>query len=169
MNGLTASLCSKDPRTCPQKPPAQTTTTSSPRFFTQRPKTRIMRFGLSWPVEPRGIDSASVARMRLHPLLTRGRDMRTQRSPTSILLPWCALVLSACCALAQSPGPQPLPMPAPIAAPKDTPYPAIIRLNVDATDIERHIFGVRETIPVRAGEPVVILSPQWLPGNTSSS
>ena len=95
--------------------------------------------------------------------------MRTYRSPTSILLSLCALVLSANCALAQSPGPQPLPMPAPIAAPRDIPYPAAIRLNVDATDVDRRIFRIRETIPVRAGEPLVLLYPQWLPGNHSPS
>jgi len=95
--------------------------------------------------------------------------MRTSRSLSSMLLSWCALVLSAACALGQSLGPQPLPMPAPIAAPRDTPYLAAIGLNVDATDIERHIFRVRETIPVRAGEPLVLLYPQWLPGNHSPS
>ena len=42
-------------------------------------------------------------------------------------------------------------MPAPIAAPKDTPYLGTIGLEVDATDITRHIFSVRETIPVRGG------------------
>jgi predicted metalloprotease with PDZ domain len=60
-------------------------------------------------------------------------------------------------------------MPAPIAAPRDTPYPAAISLNVDATDVDRRIFRVRETIPVRAGEPLVLLYPQWLPGNHSPS
>src|SRR5438309_1909446 len=95
--------------------------------------------------------------------------MRTSGSLSSILLPWCVLVLSAGCVLAQSLGPQPLPMPAPIAAPRDIPYLAAIRLNVDATDLERHIFRVRETIPVRAGEPLVLLYPQWLPGNHSPS
>jgi predicted metalloprotease with PDZ domain len=40
---------------------------------------------------------------------------------------------------------------------------------VDATDIERHIFSVRETIPVRGGEPLVLFYPEWLPGNHSSS
>jgi predicted metalloprotease with PDZ domain len=95
--------------------------------------------------------------------------MRTHRSPASILLSLCALMLSANCALAQSPGPQPLPMPVPIAAPRDTPYPAAIRLNVDATDVDRRIFRVREAIPVRAGEPLVLLYPQWLPGNHSPS
>ena len=79
----------------------------------------------------------------------------------------CALVLSAAGALAQSTGPQPSPMPKQIPAPKDTPYSGTIHLNVDATDLERHIFSVKETIPVRGGESIVLLYPQWLPGNHS--
>jgi hypothetical protein len=78
--------------------------------------------------------------------------MRTRKPFRGILPILCALVLSGGGAFAQSAGPQPLPMPAEIAAPKDTPYPGAIRLSVDATDLERHIFTVRETIPVRAGE-----------------
>src|SRR5438552_11115257 len=54
-----------------------------------------------------------------------------------------------------------------VPEPKDIPYPGTIRLNVDATDIERHIFTVRETVPVRGGEQLVLLFPQWLPGNHS--
>jgi predicted metalloprotease with PDZ domain len=60
-------------------------------------------------------------------------------------------------------------MPRQIPAPKDAPYSGTIHLNVDATDLERHIFNVKETIPVRGGEPVVLLYPQWLPGNHSPS
>src|SRR5689334_15155278 len=85
------------------------------------------------------------------------------------LLVACALVLSAGGACAQSAGPQPLPMPAQIAAPKDTPYLAAIRLDVDASDIARRIFKIRETVPVRGGESLVLLYPQWLPGNHSPS
>ena len=77
----------------------------------------------------RGIESASVVKMRLHPMLTRVATMRTSRSLRSILL---ALVLSAGCALAQSLGPQPLPMPAPIPAPRDTPYLTPIRWRAAA-------------------------------------
>jgi predicted metalloprotease with PDZ domain len=80
-----------------------------------------------------------------------------------VLLSWCGAVW------AQSAGPQPLPMPGPIAAPKDIPYPGTIGLDVDATDTARRIFSVRETIPVRGGEPLVLLFPQWLPGNHSPS
>jgi predicted metalloprotease with PDZ domain len=77
----------------------------------------------------------------------------------------CALMLCAGGAFAQSAGPQPLPMPAQIAAPKDIPYPGAIHLRVDATDIERHIFNIQETVPVRGGESIVLLYPQWAPGN----
>ena len=58
-------------------------------------------------------------------------------------------------------------MPAQIPTPKDVSYPAAIHLSVDATDLERHIFNVRETIPVRGGESVVLLYSEWLPGNHS--
>jgi predicted metalloprotease with PDZ domain len=60
-------------------------------------------------------------------------------------------------------------MPAQIAVPKDTPFVAAIRLSVDASDIERHIFSIQESVPVRAGESIVLLYPQWLPGNHSPS
>src|SRR5712675_1618327 len=98
-----------------------------------------------------------------------GHGMPKSESLSSILLAGCALALSAGAALGQSAGPQPLPMPAQIAAPKDTPYLAPIRLDVDATDIERRIFKVRENVPVRGGESLVFLYPQWLPGNHSPS
>lgn len=81
----------------------------------------------------------------------------------------CALLLWCGAGWGQSAGPQPWPMPAPIAAPKDIPYLGTISLDVDATDTARHIFSVRETIPVRGGEPMVLLFPQWLPGNHSPS
>ena len=37
-------------------------------------------------------------------------------------------------------------------------------LQVDATDIDRAIFHVRQTIPVEQGKPLILLYPQWLPG-----
>ena len=43
---------------------------------------------------------------------------------------------------------QPAAMPSAIAAPRDVAYPGTMRLHVDATDTERHIFRVRQTIPV---------------------
>jgi predicted metalloprotease with PDZ domain len=51
-----------------------------------------------------------------------------------------------------------------VPAPQDSPYPGSIALKVDATDIQRHIFGVHESLPVKPGA-LTLLYPQWLPGN----
>ena len=50
-------------------------------------------------------------------------------------------------------------------APRDTPYPGTIRLEVDATDTTQRIYRVKETIPVAQAGPMTLLMPQWLPGN----
>ncbi|HEY5289428.1 MAG TPA: peptidase M61, partial [Caulobacteraceae bacterium] len=60
--------------------------------------------------------------------------------------------------------PAPTPLPPPIAAPRDAPYPGVIRLAVDATDLARGIFSVHETVPVGGPGPLTLLFPQWLPG-----
>ena len=46
----------------------------------------------------------------------------------------------------------------------DTPYPGTIKLVVDATDTDRGIFRVKETIPVAKAGPMALLFPKWLPG-----
>ncbi|MGE7205063.1 M61 family metallopeptidase [Sphingomonas sp. NPDC019816] len=46
----------------------------------------------------------------------------------------------------------------------DTPYPGTIKLMVDATDTDRGIFRVKETIPVAKAGPMALLFPKWLPG-----
>ena len=53
-----------------------------------------------------------------------------------------------------SAGPQPFPMPARTEAPQDTPYPGLLKVQVDATDTDRHIFRVHETIPVAKAGPM---------------
>lgn len=59
-------------------------------------------------------------------------------------------------------------MPAPIATPADAAYPGKLKLEVDATDVERRIFRVRETIPIAAGGgALTLLYPQWVPGGHS--
>jgi predicted metalloprotease with PDZ domain len=60
--------------------------------------------------------------------------------------------------------PQPVAEPEAIPYPQDKPFPGTIRLEVDATDVERRIFRVRETIPVSQGGPMTLLFPKWLPG-----
>ncbi len=76
-----------------------------------------------------------------------------------------ALVFAAVPALAQTVQPQPLPQPPPIAAPQDTPFPGQIQLSVDATDLDRHVFRMTETVPVPAGQPLTLMFPKWIPGD----
>jgi len=44
-------------------------------------------------------------------------------------------------------------------------FPGVIEIEVDAGDTERHIFNVRETIPVVGGTALKLYYPEWLPGN----
>ena len=62
--------------------------------------------------------------------------------------------------------PQPYPTPPATAAPQDLAYPGgPLVIEVDATDTERRIVRVRETVPVAGAGPITLLYPQWLPGN----
>ena len=78
------------------------------------------------------------------------------------------LLTVAAPALAQVPAgnsaPQPVPFVETIPAAQDIPYPGTLKLDVDATDTERGIFRVRETIPVAKSGPMALLFPKWLPG-----
>ncbi|QKG71090.1 M61 family metallopeptidase [Erythrobacter mangrovi] len=51
--------------------------------------------------------------------------------------------------------------------PQDTPWPGgTIRLAIDASDTQRRVYRVTETIPVTADtRELVLLFPEWLPGN----
>ncbi len=70
-------------------------------------------------------------------------------------------------ALAQIPAgaPQPLPFPDRIPAARDIAYPGAMRLDVDATDTQRGIYRVKQTVPVAGAGPLTLLFPEWLPGN----
>ncbi len=65
-------------------------------------------------------------------------------------------------------GPQPVPLPPPVAAPADIPYPGMIALVVDLTNINDRVLNVQETIPAKAGK-LTLLYPEWLPGTHSPS
>jgi len=54
---------------------------------------------------------------------------------------------------------------APIPAPRDAPYPGVISLEMDATDLDRRIVSVKQTVPVTGPGPMILLYPSWLPGN----
>src|SRR5215471_12200875 len=81
------------------------------------------------------------------------------RVPTLWLFAGSVMVAMAAAVSAQ----MPVPSPPPIAEPQDRPYPGVIRLSVDASDVTRHIFRVRETIPVESGA-LTLLYPKWGPG-----
>jgi len=49
--------------------------------------------------------------------------------------------------------------------PRDIPYRGRIRLDVDATDVERGIFRVSEAVPVTGAGRLTLLFPKWVPGN----
>lgn len=60
--------------------------------------------------------------------------------------------------------PQALPIADPIPAARDIPYPGIMTLDVDATDIGRGVYDVKQTVPVTGAGRLTLLYPEWLPG-----
>jgi predicted metalloprotease with PDZ domain len=51
-----------------------------------------------------------------------------------------------------------------IPAARDIPYPGTIQLTVDASDVTRGIFKVRQHVPVPVPGDFVLLYPKWIPG-----
>ncbi|HVJ02463.1 MAG TPA: peptidase M61 [Sphingomonas sp.] len=81
------------------------------------------------------------------------------------VLPLAALLLAtAAPAFAQNSAPQPVPFANTIPAARDVPYPGTLELDIDATDTQRGIFRVKQTIPVAQSGHMVLLYPKWLPG-----
>ncbi len=60
--------------------------------------------------------------------------------------------------------PRSIPFPPPIAEPRDAAFPGVIDLDVDASDVVRGIFRVRERVPVTVAGPMTLLYPEWHPG-----
>ncbi len=65
---------------------------------------------------------------------------------------------------AQKTAPTAAPIASSIPDPVDQWLPARMILEVDAADIDRAIFRVKQTIPVDPKKPVILLYPEWLPG-----
>lgn len=78
-------------------------------------------------------------------------------------LPFAALLL-ATPATAQNSAPQPVPIVDTIPVARDVHYPGTMLLDVDATDTQRGIFRVKQTIPVAKSGHMVLLYPKWLQG-----
>jgi predicted metalloprotease with PDZ domain len=61
--------------------------------------------------------------------------------------------------------PEPTPKIDRILAARDIPYPGVIDLAVDASDVRQGIFRIKQRIPVAGPGDLVLLYPKWLPGN----
>lgn len=61
--------------------------------------------------------------------------------------------------------PQPLAPVNTVPAARDVPFPGTMTIAVDATDLRRGIYRVRQTVPVAAAGRMTMLYPEWLPGN----
>ncbi|MCY7398376.1 MAG: peptidase M61 [Sphingomonas bacterium] len=88
----------------------------------------------------------------------------------ALALSFALPLLFAVPAAAQNPlvrnsAPDPLPIVSTIPTARDVGYPGTMRLQVDATDIDQHIFRVRQSIPVVGAKRMTLLMPQWIPGN----
>jgi len=79
------------------------------------------------------------------------------------MLVWALLPLPSW-ALAQNSEPSAQPIVDTIPPARDVALPGVLQLAVDASDDIRGIIRVRETIPVGAPGPLVLLYPKWLPG-----
>lgn len=79
----------------------------------------------------------------------------------------CVLLLATPCLAQPVPRSKPTPIPAISNVPpaRDVPFPGTIDLRIDATDLDRRVFRVTESVPVPAGQNELILQlPEWLPG-----
>ncbi|MEQ1784240.1 MAG: hypothetical protein ABMA14_23035, partial [Hyphomonadaceae bacterium] len=61
--------------------------------------------------------------------------------------------------------PQPQTYSPALPAVRDVDYPGVVTLDVDATDLDRRIFNIRQRIPVAKPGPLTLVYAQWIPGN----
>lgn len=85
------------------------------------------------------------------------------------IAPAAVLLAAAAPALAENSKPQPVPYVDTIPAARDIPFPGTMTLDIDATDTKRGIFSTRETLSGVGAGHMVLLFPEWLPGNHSPS
>ena len=60
--------------------------------------------------------------------------------------------------------PAPTEKTAQIPGARDVPFPGTVQLTVDASDVTRGIFRIRERVPVTGAGDLVLLYPKWIPG-----
>jgi predicted metalloprotease with PDZ domain len=86
----------------------------------------------------------------------------------NLIFPFLGVILPLI-SQAQNSAPEAQPIVDTIPAARDVPWPGVVTLSVDATDVTRGIFLISENIPVSAAGPLTLLYPKWLPGNHSDS
>lgn len=90
------------------------------------------------------------------------------RSARRLLPLFCAAILAAGPAVAQTAA-DAIPLTSPrVPLPADAPFAGTVAIHVDATDLARRIVRIREEIPAKPGR-LTLLYPQWLPGNHGPS
>jgi Peptidase M61 N-terminal domain len=57
----------------------------------------------------------------------------------------------------------------PVAAPRDIPYPGVITLAVDATDLAHAVLSIHEVVPVAGLARITLRYPKWVVGNHGPS
>ena len=61
--------------------------------------------------------------------------------------------------------PQPIAAAPALPALRDIAYPGTLTLEVDATELDRRIFGIRQKVPVAKAGPLTLMYAEWIPGN----
>jgi len=59
--------------------------------------------------------------------------------------------------------PSALPFPEAIPVAQDVPYPGVLEVSVDATDLEQRIYYVAQTVPVAGPGKLTLMLPKWIP------
>jgi predicted metalloprotease with PDZ domain len=86
---------------------------------------------------------------------------------TFLLLASIGAAASAQLVPPQNSRPQATPKVDTIPPARDVPYPGTLQLTVDASDVTRGIFRIREHVPVPGPGDFVMLYPKWIPGGHS--
>jgi predicted metalloprotease with PDZ domain len=99
-----------------------------------------------------------------HPAAARRSNIGMKAMTLALLL---ASAAPLSLATAQDRRPVGAPPTPPIPAARDIPYPGVMKLSIDATDIDRRIFKIRQTVPVAKSGRMTLLYPKWVPGGHS--
>jgi predicted metalloprotease with PDZ domain len=91
-----------------------------------------------------------------------------RRVALALILSSCLIgVASAQLVPALNSKPEAYAKPARVPEARDIPFPGTLQLTVDATDVTRGIFRIRERVPVTSAGDLVLLYPKWVPGGHS--